>query len=314
VVSGVGSTLVALIGVLSAGWLWSCSGRSIQPGEGPTDGGPTDGGSEGISTDGGPTDGGSEGSSTDGGPTDGGPTGSVSQGDFLRKVADAICENVGACCAAANIPYDRAGCEAFVLRDGLVLTPPPHAIWDGVEAAKCVESYVRSATTCYRSRADDSACDHIYRGTLPEGAACIDSKECADIRGTEAACSGTTPTTVRCIVVEWPVRGRAGDACKDTCIGAGCLRSASGASSCYLNDGLVCSSSLGVCVPLPGLGEPCNDLYCAAGLHCSTLDSVCQATRPNGEFCESDQECSEETCVDSQCRGWDFSHADVCGQ
>jgi hypothetical protein len=267
-----------LIGMLTTGLLWSCSGKSTQHGD--------------VTT------------------------GPVSESDFAPTVVDAICGNVGNCCAAAAIPYDRAGCEAFLLEE-LELEPPPNATWDSVAAGKCIDWFERIASSCYEVETAETPCTRIYRGTLPEGAACADSNECADIRGSEATCRYDDMTLLgTCALDVEPARGRAGDACASTCSDSGCGgfgAPVDGASTCYLEDGLVCSLSSFMCVPPPGVGEPCGDSwYCAAGAYCDSLVQICQATKSDGDACEFDEECTRGRCADLRCGPRSIASTEIC--
>lgn len=270
---------LALVGVLSMGLLWSCGGSSTHRGE---------------------------------------PAPSpVSEGEFAQKVADAVCGNLGDCCASAGIPYDRAGCEAFVLEE-LELEALPNATWDSVEAGRCVDWFARVASSCFEVEARDEACTGPYRGTLPEGAACVDSVQCADIGGSAATCAYDDSFMSRTCAREMaPARGRAGATCNGTCDFSSCIVSAGPAevayTLCYVEDGLVCGSTSGVCEPPPVVGEPCYDFYCAAGAYCSNLELTCQPSRPDGEPCENDQECSGGWCADDNlCRQRTIASPELC--
>ncbi len=84
------------------------------------------------------------GSSTRGGNVTGGPVG---EGDFVHKVADAVCGNLSGCCAAAGFVYDRAGCEAYVLSE-VEVNRPPNTTWDSAAAGKCIEWFANVASSC----------------------------------------------------------------------------------------------------------------------------------------------------------------------
>jgi hypothetical protein len=274
---GVRRTVLSLIGLMSAGLLCSCGGSSTDRGEDAT--------------------------------------GPVAEGDFLQKVADAVCGDLGACCAATGFPYDRAGCESYVLEE-IELEVPPNTIWDSVEAGKCIDWFERIVSSCSDTETDNGPCARIFRGTLPEGADCWDSNECADIRGADAICTYDDVTVSgSCTPGVETAHGRAGDECSGTCSGTGCggFGSPDGSATCYLEDGLICSSSSYTCVAPPALGEPCNDFYCEAGAYCSLFDSICLAAKPNGESCEYDDECTGGSCTDFICRRRSIATSEVCG-
>jgi hypothetical protein len=269
---------LALIGALSVGLLWSCAGSSSQGGD---------------------------------------VAGPVSEGDFVQKVVEAVCGNIGGCCAAAGIPYDRAACEAYGLEE-LELNAPANAIWDSVAAGKCVAWFARIASSCDQDETGDEPCEDIYRGTLPEGAACMDADECADIRGSEATCAYDDMTlSGSCAVEIEPVRGRSGDACVGTCTSDSCsVFSSPGESAantiCHLEDGLLCDASLGVCVPPPVLGETCLDFYCAAGAYCASPNDICQAAKPDGEPCDYGEECTGGSCANFVCGPRSIASSELC--
>jgi hypothetical protein len=267
-------TTRALIGVLVAGLLWSCAGSSTGGGDGGT--------------------------------------GPVTEGDFVQKAADAICGNLVGCCAAEGIPYDRAGCEAFVVAE-LELEPSPNKTWDSVEAGKCIDWFARIASSCHEAENNDGPCQHVYRGTLPEGAACEDSVECADIRGSVADCMFDDVTLAgTCGPVIEATRGRGGDACSRTCGIGNCyvFGADAGVPVCYLEDGLFCSS-LGICVRAPVVGEPCDEFYCARGAYCSS-EVICRALEPDGVPCESSEECAGRNCDDFVCGQGTIASTDLC--
>jgi hypothetical protein len=271
-------TGLALIGVLMTGPLWSCAGSSK------------------------------------GGDL---PTGPVSEADFMQKVVDAICKNVGGCCATAGIPYDPEGCERYGLEELVVPTQPPNTTWDSTEAGKCVDLYARIASSCTLLEVGDNPCLRIYRGTLREGATCIDSYECAAIRGSEAICApDATALTSSCTPEIAPVRGRSGDTCITTCASRDCNVFGAPADGtytvCYLDDGLLCSFNSGTCVPLPALGEPCSDFFCEPGSYCSLSEQTCQSTKPDGATCEFSEECIAGSCADFRCGPQTIASPEVC--
>jgi hypothetical protein len=269
---------LALIGVLTMGLLWSCAGSSK------------------------------------GGDI---PTGPVSEADFVEKVVDAVCDNVGSCCAAAGIPYDRAACKRYGLEALIVPSQPANTTWDSIEAGKCVDMYARITSSCTLLEVDDNPCRRIYRGTLREGASCIDSYECADIRGSEATCASDAITfSSSCRPEIEPTRGRSGDACITTCETSDCsvfgLPTDGPYTVCYLEDGLLCSTSSNTCVSLPALGEPCNDFFCEAGSYCSLRERICQSTKPDGAPCDLNEDCIGKSCLDSVCSPQLIASPETC--
>jgi hypothetical protein len=196
---------------------------------------------------------------------------------------------------------------------------PPNTTWDSTAAGKCIDWFASVASSCNEARADedDDVCEDIYRGTLPQGAPCTEPEECADIGGADATCSyDDLSTSGSCVPVVEPIRGRAGDPCSATCSSNSC--SGFGSISdpytiCYVEDGLVCNYSQGVCVPAPVLGESClESYYCAGATYCSSVSLVCEASKPDGASCESSEECAGGSCTNYVCGPRSLASSELC--
>ncbi len=98
--------------------------------------------------------------------------------------------------------------------------------------------------------------------------------------------------------------------------------------SCLYTDSLGCEDH--ICVPLPGIGEPCSPLTdcvseaycnvdlvcaprasfgepcegraCALDLRCGWGTGLCEARRPAGQPCEDDHDCLSAECVAGVCQ------------
>jgi len=229
----------------------------------------------------------------------------VSPGDFAEKAASAICGNLTDCCLEAGFTLERAACTAYV--EGVIdNTSPAGTTWDSEAAGRCLEALASVARACDASAGETEYCTRIRRGTLPEGAACTDDAQCADIGGELAWCDSDGMSSGTVCMAPIPVlRGAVGDACDGTCTDRSCTRLAlpgtTALATCFVEDGVVCDFDLGECVPAPGVGEPCPSYYCASGAHCPDDAPVCAATKPNGSSCEGSDECSEGTCINLVC-------------
>jgi hypothetical protein len=152
---------------------------------------------------------------------------------------------------------------------------------------------------------------------LPEGAACEDDAQCAEIGGELAWCEsdGLSPGTV-CMAPPPVIRGGLGDACDGTCTDRSCTSLAvpgtTSLATCYVEDRLICDFDLGECVRPPNVGEPCPSYYCAPGAYCPYDTMVCVATKPNGSSCDVSDECSEGNCRDLVCGAPSIASQALC--
>jgi hypothetical protein len=205
---------------------------------------------------------------------------------------------------------------AFV-RDALERDRQPNTTWDSAAAGRCVDWFTRAASSCDPDPPGDQPCEDLYRGTLPQGCACTSPAECAAIDGSEATCLyDFTTSTGSCAPAVQPVRGRAGEACIATCASGSCGDFGSAGSVpytlCYLEDDLICSYGQGVCVPVPHLGEQCLEYYCEPGAYCSNLNQICAPTKPDGQMCLYDDECTQGSCADDTCGPGSVASPQLC--
>jgi hypothetical protein len=262
----------------------------------------------------------------------------VPKDQFIGRFVDAVCDNVGPCCQSAGLSYDAAGCKALgnaELEKDLDLDRP-NVKYDAAAGGKCIEAVKNAAQSCGHIDIDGGPeCSGFLVGTLPEGAACESSVECA---GAYARCDISGPAAQGVCVVE--PRGKAGDPCGDTCTEHGssseCFGSTSstGTARCYTNDGLYCDQTCkpliavgqpceaegcvdgayctgGSCAALPAAGEPCAQTYvCGADLYCD-LNTTCQKRKADGQACQDGSECVAGNCQSGVC-GDSLASATLC--
>lgn len=172
-----------------------------------------------------------------------GTDGVVSSEQFPSQLTDAYCDNIGACCQAAGVSVELAECKANAgawFQRQLSGIMSLKVSYVASAAGDCVAAYasvVKSCASLANSSVIDAACRPVLVGTLPVGAPCKESIECAPVAGSAVACNGDTSAT--CVVTP---KLTLGDPCSDTCpAGSDCSGGAttsapSGASSagfCY---------------------------------------------------------------------------------
>jgi hypothetical protein len=265
------------------------------------------------------------------GSSDGGPP--VPLEDLPRLIADAVCNNIGPCCAQGSFPYDAAQCHATMerslQREFEVARIQPNRTYDAAAARACVDANAAIARACTEGPESLSApCRRIFVGILSVGQACVGGGECVP----GSTCHPTGDGTKR-QCTDWnAVRGKLGQSCFSTCTevededGANCS-GAGGAGGgggqggsvpvrCFTNDGLYCDSVNG-CATTPAIGEACStDAFCAGEAFCD--QGICAEKRTSGPcglidscaataYCAADGQCqlrkaTGETCTsDSAC-------------
>lgn len=238
------------------------------------------------------------------GKDEGQGAGPVSPEDLPTRVAKIQCESLGGCCKEANHAFDVATCTslvaAAVARDLDSESEAVNTRYDAEAAADCLADYA-AHVVCGDVEGDLPACQRLIDGTLPLGAACDGSYECAQPRaGGPARCEGV------CVVDAPPLRGKLGDTCNLSCENEEqCLEKSLGVSApvaCYRSDGLACPYASApdttvTCQPLLALGERCAaNQDCVAGAVCSIASTTCILQRKTGEACDSYFECASGYC------------------
>jgi hypothetical protein len=227
------------------------------------------------------------------------------------------------CQALLELPAQRkAQCcrgSAGFTATGECLRTLTHALRSGaitIEAGaldRCVEAAEKSVEGCDwvgpAAPAAPEACRELLRGARDSGAACVSSLECKTglfCRGLSAAQRGVCAPSGRpdepCgsgidgLVAytrppDWETSHRE---CSGYCLGRRCQPAVSLGGACKTNaqceKGAICSREHCVAGSLPSRGQPCSSGECASGLRC--IRGRCEATKPAGEACESDQECN----------------------
>ena len=238
------------------------------------------------------------------------------------RLATVWCDSLSPCCQADGIPYDRATCVRTAeenLTDSVNKLNRSTIKYDANVAGRCLDAYASVLGSCSDSESStiSTACDDLFAGTLPAGAACSSSNECAHPVGASAYCDisssgagpssggssgagGNTSTPMGTCVLELPApHGKAGEACAGNCTVTSDSSSCSGAPSgpggngstamCYRNEGLYCARAVvtgtvaidSMCEPIAAIGQPCSDSGgCAAGTFCNA--GTCSAQYSSG--------------------------------
>src|SRR5262249_42671340 len=106
---------------------------------------------------------------------------------FVDAYVDAMCANLGRCCAQNSLPFSLDGCKANArdtaqqLLDQHTATPDVGA-FDESHAGRCVQLLSRSVTSCtYTSREErylSDACAHLFSGSRDLGDSCVADVQC----------------------------------------------------------------------------------------------------------------------------------------
>ena len=257
--------------------------------------------------------------------------------DLARKIAHALCTNIGPCCQQAGIPHDPAECRALAEAKYRLRIEysryRPNVVYDGEAARACVDAYETAARSCDDGSEIWSACRYIFAGTQLPGQACVSRDECVPHATCELADSGVR----ECIWSPFVLHGKLGDRCSWTCSQFGgtttctSLSGGGSATTCYTNDGLYCDAATAVCTSAPGIGQPCDSIVrcagpdafcdnlvcankratgscgreldgCVATSYCEMSTEQCAARRSMGAACTLHSECLSIECFDGTCR------------
>jgi hypothetical protein len=249
--------------------------------------------------------------------------GPIGEDEFASEFAHAFCTNMGSCCASAGFPHQEASCETTAREyfESYLAKQRTLAVdYDADAAARCLDAISNGLRSC--TKLDNSDCEETFKGRLSPGQACASSTECSDQDGESANCDNGV-----CAVFE--KRVGLGEACAGTCTDDGssreCSSNGDGNGYCYTNDGFSCGSE-GRCVPVPGIGEPCEGFTrCKDGAFCD-LDGKCSPQRDTGSctsggfdacsdrtYCDFDSgECQPRKADGAECRGADECVSDSC--
>jgi hypothetical protein len=270
--------------------------------------------------------------------------------DLARLLADALCNNIGPCCAEAGFPFDSAQCHATAetgLRSEIDRSRTANVTYNASAARTCLDAYTATIKACHDEREIGSACKNVFTGTLQPGQTCTSEAECAP----GASCRPTGDGGASQCAGSTLVRGKLGDGCNATCTddgsgGGSCSASGSstggpvGQATCYTNDGLYCDDTH-ICATMPAQNQPCTtnticagEAYCDNGLcaakhtsgscgqlndgcastaYCDTATQQCQLRKSTGAVCTISNECpTTDTCNNATCRTRTIASASAC--
>jgi hypothetical protein len=220
--------------------------------------------------------------------------------DLPHAVANALCNNIGPCCAQAGFPHDPAQCEIEsekALEASVSAMRRKEFAYDGFAARGCVEAYAIAGRTCGDASQVQRACRRVFTGALELGQPCADSNECTPgnyCQRTGGAANGEC-------VSETLSRGKLGDRCGESCIHydeqefTSCNGLTTSVSTqCYSNDGLFCNDAH-VCAPLPTVDQPCTGApVCAGDNFCDATRHTCVARRTSGSCGDANDACTAD--------------------
>ena len=227
----------------------------------------------------------------------------------FQPYVDAFCQAARNCCGRSSYgSQELADCEAeFERQTGLgALLARGNVTIEPAAFEACVAAHRRSATECVTSAELERLCTaRIFRGSLPEGAACDSAIECWDGQG-DWVCLKASNAEIG--VCRRTPGGRSGEACSRDCADDPCLSTWTTfeadpvLSACLASDGLFCSNSgsNSVCAPFLAEGAACTPgNTCGPDQYC---DGVCTRRKAQNEVCASFSECAQMlTCLDGRC-------------
>jgi hypothetical protein len=228
--------------------------------------------------------------------------GGVDLGDYNETALDSQCDYLVKCGLFSN----KASCEKTF--GELALDNPSiqaavdagKLTYDGDAAEDCFDGI--ESSSCTRDAELISACDKIFKGTVPDGGACAFDGECVSDN-----CNLTDCTMACCPGTCAPARPvpAIGQQCSFDCVeGAYCgsdstcqatLPKGAACDDAFACDrGLYCAgttgTTAGTCSVLPNTGQPCTTTCAAIGDRCNA--GTCTAVGLLGDACTADQDCS----------------------
>jgi hypothetical protein len=236
---------------------------------------------------------------------------------FPQQYATAYCDSIAPCCKTAEIPYDALTCKSTATNSFTQIVEQasgPNTTYDAVAAGNCLAALKATLQSCksLASAFQGSACQGIFKGTLPNGAMCTSSADCVSGYCSISGVSSTGSDIEVCAdpslrSVNLPPHGKAGDACGGDCLtlksgSVSYMNCRSGTSTaaayCFDQDGLHCSSATQTCVVLPAIGAACPDGTCATGAYCDETTLTCAAQSDSGSCENSFEACSAKSYCD----------------
>ena len=240
-------------------------------------------------------------------PEDGGtPTADASQPapvpeiEFVDRAVAAYCGGLRVCCQSQGMAFSATGCDTGV-RQGLTESGSfceSGTNYDAQAAGACLqqaESYVASCGSTGPSSAP-AVCTRMCVGTVPVGAACQSTEQCAQPSSGPVICDFGVSAPGICTPA---VHARLGESCRASCDLTGdCswrlapvgVDSGVPGNACYAEDGLYCAGN-STCQRLGELGGACEGWdTCVSGMYCSMV-LVCEAKKAAGTSCATPDEC-----------------------
>jgi hypothetical protein len=247
----------------------------------------------------------------------------VPQAELPDKVAEAYCAGLAGCCQKSGFSLNQAGCQAAWRAQAAQNQPAPANVsYDPNAAGQCLTGIraLLSACSDIEDETTMAVCNRVFVGTLPTGAACTHSEECADPSNGNAYCDLSDATAEGvCAAYLPPAHGTVGQACSTTCTVEGGGESCSGTSpsisgaggasnaspvnvGCYTNDGLYCSTG-GTCQKPVQVGGACDSYgACTSTAYCDLQTRLCTAKAAVGAACSNFMGCvAEAYCRASVC-------------
>lgn len=220
----------------------------------------------------------------------GGGSSSVKAEDYPSKLAEAECKNLVAC---GNSPDSATCAESVVLEGNQVETvladiASGKIMYDASEAGKCLDEYNTSCTFDGFMNGSDSACNHVFSGTVAQGGACFESLECAggaSCTQTDSSCDASTTCCPGTCGAPAPTAVALGGVCQGS-------SDCAGKAYCKFPDSGMGDS---ICTALIQTeGTACGDIdACADPMYCdldfSTFMGVCTTAAASGAMCNKDE-------------------------
>lgn len=228
----------------------------------------------------------------------------VAETDLPDALIQAICPNIGPCCAKNGFAYDGPACaangKAYIGEVFFEGSRVPGATYDPVQACICMEAIRQQTTTCTPSSHglvsdtdSGSPCYGVYKppvGTTPLGGYCEYSYECAPDSEHSVGCSQCSVDggfNAMQLVCELYVVVAEGEHCDWVSGACSSIPKASCDSATFCDYGsLTCKRKL-------KLGETCNPTQynCDEGLYCPNNICIQRLNPPvNERMCRGDSE------------------------
>jgi hypothetical protein len=231
---------------------------------------------------------------------------------FPRRLAAAICDNIGDCCESSGFRYAPEDCRSVIeaaLADALVEFDAYGGYhYQRDQATRCIDAAAEVARACALAVANPcttpqprlKACSLVIYAESPvsgrAGEACTVDSDCLSTPGAITACAESPNLSVRSCRHGIP-GGLLGDACTGACLRTECAlatvpRPVPSPMLCDTEQGLYCDLVTSRCARAPEAGEPCaagcgafrgagpicGNFLCASDARCvSTLDPRCES-------------------------------------